>query len=102
MRLGLLLGFEPTLADVVALARQGEAAGFDSMYTVEAGRTAFVGAAAVINATSRVRVGIGGKDSIGRTFSGANSRIRSESTGSQSVGKEKTHPHVEDGFVEKC
>lgn len=57
MRLGLLLGFEPTLADVVALARQGEAAGFDSMYTVEAGRTAFVGAAAVINATSRVRVG---------------------------------------------
>lgn len=57
MRLGLLLGFEPTLADVVALARRGEEAGFGAMYTVEAGRSAFVTAAAVINATSRVQVG---------------------------------------------
>ena len=57
MRLGLLLGFEDSLATLVALAREGEAAGFGSMYTVEAGRSAFVPAAAVINATERIRVG---------------------------------------------
>ena len=57
MRLGLLLGFEPSLDAVVSLAKEGEAAGFASMYTVEAGRSAFVPAAAVINATGHVRVG---------------------------------------------
>ena len=45
------------MADFVELARQGEAAGMDSMYTVEAGRSAFVSAAAVIAATERVTVG---------------------------------------------
>ncbi len=55
--LGLLLGFEDSMADFVELARQGEAAGMDSMYTVEAGRSAFVSAAAVIAATERVAVG---------------------------------------------
>lgn len=39
------------------LAEQGEAAGFASMYTVEAGRSALVSAAAVIAATERVTVG---------------------------------------------
>ncbi len=57
MRLGLLLGFEDSLATIVDLAREGEAAGFGSMYTVEAGRSAYVPAAAVINATSECRVG---------------------------------------------
>ncbi|MDH4145900.1 MAG: LLM class flavin-dependent oxidoreductase [Acidimicrobiia bacterium] len=57
MKLGLLLGFEDSLATVVALAREGEAAGFASMYTVEAGRSALVPAAAVAQATERVRVG---------------------------------------------
>lgn len=55
--LGLLLGFEDTMAEFVELAREGEAAGMDSMYTVEAGRSAFVSAAAVIAATERVTVG---------------------------------------------
>lgn len=57
MRLGLLLGFEDSLATLVEIARQGEAAGMGSMYTVEAGRSALVPAAAVINATERIRVG---------------------------------------------
>lgn len=57
MRLGMLLGFEDSIKDIVELAREGEAAGFGSMYTVEAGRSAFVPAAAVINATSECRVG---------------------------------------------
>ncbi|MEM7321798.1 MAG: LLM class flavin-dependent oxidoreductase [Actinomycetota bacterium] len=57
MRLGMLLGFEDSIADIVALAESGEAAGFGSMYTVEAGRSAFVPAAAVINATTECRVG---------------------------------------------
>ena len=57
MRLGLLLGFEDSLDTIVTLAREGEAAGFGSMYTVEAGRSAFVPAAAVVAATERVRVG---------------------------------------------
>ncbi len=57
MRLGLLLGFEDSLATVVALAQRGEAAGFASMYAVEATRSAFVTAAALANATEQVRVG---------------------------------------------
>lgn len=57
MRLGLLLGFEDSIDTIVSLAREGEAAGLGSMYTVEAGRSAFVPAAAVINATENVRVG---------------------------------------------
>lgn len=57
MRLGLALGFEQSLGMVVELAKEGEAAGFDSMMVVEAGRSATVPAAAVINATSTCRVG---------------------------------------------
>ncbi len=57
MRLGLLLGFEDSIATMLALARAGESAGVGSMYTVEAGRTAFVTAAAVIAATETARVG---------------------------------------------
>lgn len=57
MRLGLLLGFEDSIETITTIAREGEAAGMGSMYTVEAGRSAFVPAAAVIGATERVRVG---------------------------------------------
>lgn len=57
MRLGLALGFEDSLDMIVDLASRGEAAGFDSMYVVEAGRSASVPAAAVIGATSECRVG---------------------------------------------
>lgn len=57
MRLGLALGFEDSLAMITTLASEGEAAGFDSMHVVEAGRSAFVPAAAVINATQTCQVG---------------------------------------------
>lgn len=57
MRLGLLLGFEDSLAMIVDLAREAESAGFGSLYTVEAGRSALVPAAAVVNATTEVQVG---------------------------------------------
>ena len=57
MRLGLLLGFEDSMATMSTLAREGEAAGFASLHTVEAGRSAFVTAAAVIAATERATVG---------------------------------------------
>ena len=45
------------MATMSTLAREGEAAGFGSLYTVEAGRSAFVTAAAVIAATERATVG---------------------------------------------
>ena len=57
MRMGLLLGFEDSLNTVVALAREGEAAGMASLYTVEAGRSAVVAAAAVIDATESATIG---------------------------------------------
>lgn len=57
MRLGLLLGFEDSLDTMVSLARAGEEAGMSSVYTVEAGRSALVTAAAVVAATERVTVG---------------------------------------------
>ena len=57
MRVGLLLGFEDSIDTITAVAREAEAAGADSLYTVEAGRSAFVPAAAVINATRQATVG---------------------------------------------
>jgi alkanesulfonate monooxygenase SsuD/methylene tetrahydromethanopterin reductase-like flavin-dependent oxidoreductase (luciferase family) len=57
MRLGLLLGFEDSLATITTVAREAESAGFRSLYTVEAGRSALVPAAAVIQATTEARVG---------------------------------------------
>lgn len=57
MRLGLLLGFEDSLATVVELARQAEAAGFGGVHLVEATRSALVPATAVALATERVLVG---------------------------------------------
>ncbi|MFT7645463.1 MAG: 5,10-methylenetetrahydromethanopterin reductase [Candidatus Poriferisodalaceae bacterium] len=57
MDTGLMLGFEDSIATITELARQGEAAGCATMYTVEAGRNAITCAAAVIAATEQVRVG---------------------------------------------
>lgn len=57
MRLGLLLGFEDSIATMVALARAAEAAGFSSVHTVEAGRSALVPATAIVGATRTIRVG---------------------------------------------
>lgn len=57
MKLGLFLGFEDSIDTIKTIATEGEAAGFASAYTVEAGRSAYVCAAAVIAATETVRVG---------------------------------------------
>jgi probable F420-dependent oxidoreductase len=48
-----------TMAELVAAAQAAEAAGFDSVWTTELHRTAFVTAAAIAAATSRVKVGSG-------------------------------------------
>lgn len=55
--LGLLVGFEPELPAIVALAREAEAAGFASIHVAEANRNAFVTAAAIATATERIRIG---------------------------------------------
>jgi len=57
MKLGMMLGFEDSIATITTLARQAEGAGIHSVYTVDAGRSATVTAAAVINATEHARVG---------------------------------------------
>lgn len=57
MRFGLALGFEDSLGLVTTAASEGEAAGFDSIQVVEAGRSAFVCAAAVIAATDHCQIG---------------------------------------------
>lgn len=58
MKLGLSVWGE-TVAEQVAAARAAEVAGFDSVWTTELHRTAFVTAAAIACATSRIRVGSG-------------------------------------------
>ena len=57
MRLGLMLGFEGSLAATVAVARAAEDAGADSIHLVEAGSSAVVALAAVASATQRVQLG---------------------------------------------
>ena len=57
MKIGIMLGFEDSIETISSIARQAETAGFDSVYTVEAGRSATITAAAVIGATERVDVG---------------------------------------------
>jgi len=57
MRIGMMLGFENSIKTITTVAREGEAAGCSTIYTVEAGRSATITAAAVINATEKVRVG---------------------------------------------
>lgn len=57
MKLGMMVGFEDSIQTLTALAGQAEAAGIDAVYTVDAGRSATVTAAAVINATKKVHVG---------------------------------------------
>ncbi len=57
MKLGMMLGFEDSIETLTTLARQAEQAGIHALYTVDAGRSATVTAAAVINTTERARVG---------------------------------------------
>jgi 5,10-methylenetetrahydromethanopterin reductase len=57
MKLGMMLGFEDSIKTITAIASEAEDMGIHSLYTVDAGRSATITAAAVINATSRARVG---------------------------------------------
>jgi len=57
MKTGMMLGFENSIQTMTTLASQAERAGIDALYTVDAGRSATVTAAAVIAATQRVNVG---------------------------------------------
>ena len=57
MKLGMMLGFENSIQTMTTLARQAEEAGIYALYTVDAGRSATVTAAAVINATEYAQVG---------------------------------------------
>lgn len=57
MKLGMMLGFEDSIKTLTTLAQQAEQAGIHAVYTVDAGRSATVTAAQVINATERVQVG---------------------------------------------
>ena len=57
MKTGMMLGFEQSIQAMTTLAGQAEKAGIDALYTVDAGRSATVTAAAVIAATHEVKVG---------------------------------------------
>ena len=57
MKLGMMLGFEDSIKTITTIAQQAESAGIHSLYTVDAGRSATVTAAAVINATQKAQVG---------------------------------------------
>ena len=57
MKIGMMLGFEESIKTMTNIATQAEAVGINSLYTVDAGRSATVTAAAVINATSSAQVG---------------------------------------------
>ncbi|MEQ9450169.1 MAG: LLM class flavin-dependent oxidoreductase [Pseudomonadales bacterium] len=57
MKIGMMLGFEDSIQTITTLSCEAEAAGIDALYTVDAGRSATITAAAVIHATEKVRVG---------------------------------------------
>ena len=53
----MMLGFEDSIKTITQIAQEAEQAGIHTVYTVDAGRSATITAAAVINATQRARVG---------------------------------------------
>jgi len=57
MKIGMMLGFEDSIKTMTSIAKEAEDAGIHTLYTVDAGRSATVTAAAVIAATQRARVG---------------------------------------------
>lgn len=57
MKTGMMLGFEDSIKTMTTISREAERAGVHTLYTVDAGRSATITAAAVINATERARVG---------------------------------------------
>ena len=102
MKLGVLLGFEDTLDTVVTVAREAEAAGASSVYLVEAGRSAFVPAAAVALATERVQVGTYVVNAFGRSawLTGLAARDLDELSGGRFVlGVGTGNPHFNDWYM---
>ena len=98
----MLLGFEDSLATLVTLAKEGEAAGFGSMYIVEAARSAFVPAAAVVAATERVRVGTYVVNAYARDpwLAGLAARDLDELSGGRFVlGVGTGNPHFNDWYM---
>jgi len=57
MKIGMMLGFEDSINTLTSIASEAERCGIDSLYTVDAGRSATVTAAAVIAVTERAQVG---------------------------------------------
>ena len=57
MKIGMMLGFEDSIKTITNIAGAAEGAGINALYTVDAGRSATITAAAVINATSKAQVG---------------------------------------------
>mgnify|MGYP001189243660 CR=1 FL=1 len=57
MKIGMMLGFEDSIKTITQIAQEAESAGIHTVYTVDAGRSATITAAAVIGATHRTRVG---------------------------------------------
>lgn len=104
MKLGLLLGFEDSIDLITTIAAEGEAAGMASMYTVEAGRSAFVPAAAVIGATEHVRVGTYIVNAYARDpwLAGIAARDLDELSGGRFVlGVGTGNPHFNDWYMGK-
>ena len=102
MKLGMLLGFEDTLDTVVTIAKEGEAAGVGAMYLVEAGRSAFVPAAAVANATESVDIGTYVVNAFGRSawLTGLAARDLDElSDGRFTLGVGTGNPHFNDWYM---
>lgn len=102
MKLGVLLGFEDTLDTVVTVAREAEAAGVGSVYLVEAGRSAFVPAAAVVHATSEVQIGTYVVNAFGRSawLTGLAARDLDELSGGRFVlGVGTGNPHFNDWYM---
>ena len=102
MKLGMLLGFEDSLETITTLAREGEAAGVGSMYLVEAGRSAFVPAAAVAHATESVDIGTYVVNAFGRSawLTGLAARDLDElSDGRFTLGVGTGNPHFNDWYM---
>ncbi|MDG2113648.1 MAG: LLM class flavin-dependent oxidoreductase [Actinomycetota bacterium] len=102
MKLGMLLGFEDTLETVVSVAREAEAAGAASVYLVEAGRSAFVPAAAVAAATTEVQIGTYVVNAFGRSawLTGLAARDLDElSEGRFTLGVGTGNPHFNDWYM---
>ncbi len=102
MKLGLLLGFEDSLDTITTIARRGEEAGAASLYLVEAGRSAFVPAAAVAQVTEEVTIGTYVVNAFGRSawLTGLAARDIDELCGGRFVlGVGTGNPHFNDWYM---